>query len=407
MFGFNEILTLHNPEHQDMKSHDRLLTFTFVNACIANFFVGFSFHMLAPTLPFYLVEHFHANTGITGLIISSYSVAALFTRPFAGYFADSMPRKNLYILSFLFFVSLYVGYPFVASLAAIVLLRMLHGIAWGLTGTSGNTLAIDIMPVSRRGEGIGYFGMMLNLAMATGPLVGLFLYEYYSFSHIFYGSLIAGSIGFAAALFIKAPENIKITETPLTLDRLLLIKGIPMGINLLFVATTYGMVVSFAAMYGKSMHIANTGMFFTLFALGIGFSRIFSGKLIDNGKLHTVNFRGISLLSASFFVFAFGRNAIFFFTSALFMGIGFGVLFPAFQTLFLNIAPASHRGTANSTYFLSFDLGIGTGMVLAGNIANRYNFSKAFLFAAILNIAAVTYYALISRKCYDRNRVIF
>jgi predicted MFS family arabinose efflux permease len=362
--------------------------------------------MLLSILPFYLIERFHTNKALTGLVLSCYVMFAIMVRPFSGYMVDSLPRKRLYILSVTCFVALYLGYLFAAVLSVIVIARMLHGVAWGMVTTSANTLAIDIMPSDRRGEGIGYFGMTLNLSMATGPLAGLFLYEYYSYDLIFYITIISGMFGVIAALFIKAPKKIKVAKRPVSLDRFIMVNGIPIAINLVSVAVSYGMILSFAAMYGKEMNISNTGMFFTLYALGIGGARVIGGKLTDRSLIHELSLAGMILLSASFVLLTFARTGWAYFSSALFIGIGFGILIPAFQTMFVNMAHHNQRGTATSMYLTSFDLGIGIGMIAAGKIAAMYSFSTAFGCGALINITAVFYYWCISKGNYNRNKLV-
>jgi predicted MFS family arabinose efflux permease len=283
---------------------------------------------------------------------------------------------------------------------------MLHGIAWGMVTVSANTLAIDIMPPIRRGEGVGYFGMTLNLSMAAGPVVGLFLYEYYSFESIFYVTIVSGVAGLIVALFIKAPRKPRTIQRPISLDRFIMTKGIPVAINLVSVAVSYGMIISFAAMYGKEMNISNAGMFFTLYALGIGGARVIGGKLTDRNLIHELSLAGMILLSASFILLTFARTGLTYFSSALFIGIGFGILIPAFQTMFINMAHHNQRGTATSMYLTSFDLGIGLGMIAAGKIASMCNLSTAFGCSALINLAAVFYYWGISKKSYNRNRLV-
>jgi len=367
--------------------------------------MSFSYYMLTATLPFYLTGRFNANKTITGIILSCYVISALAVRPFSGYMVDTFPRKKLYILSFACFVALYFGYLLAAALTFVTIVRVLHGITWAAVTTSANTLSIDIMPPARRGEGIGWYGLTVNLAMAIGPVAGLFLYEYYPFELIFYAAIISGVFGISAAFFIKAPKMAKTLHQPVSLDRFIMIKGIPVAINLMLVTISYGMVISFAAMYGKELNIANTGFFFILLAIGIGGSRVFSGRLIDRGWIHWISFFGISMLTASFVLFTFSRTGLLYFASALLIGLGFGILIPAFMTMFVGMARHSQLGTANSMYFTSFDLGIGVGMIAAGKIAAVYNFSAAFGFSALLNMLSLFYYWAVSKESYNKNRL--
>lgn len=384
----------------------RLWTSQFIYSWLANFLMGFSFYLLMAILPFYLVKHYHAGEAMIGVIMSVYIVAALMTRPFSGYLVDSFSRKPVYLLSYFFFIALFAGYMVAGSVILMIILRFLHGITWGLCATSGNTLAIDIMPASRRGEGLGYFGLSNNLAMAAGPMVGLFLYAQSSFHAIFVIALVTGAIGFAMVALIKAPPKLKIVhEQTLSLDRFILVKGIPTGINLIMIAVSWGMLLSFAAMYGKDMGVKGTGVFFTLLALGIAVSRIFAGRYVDRGQLHEVALAGITILGIGFLFFALWANPWVYMISACVIGAGFGIIFPSFQTNFISLAPHNKRGTANATYLTSFDIGVGIGMIISGKTAEAFSLSAAFTIGALFIFAALLFYVKVSRSFFDKNRL--
>ena len=149
---------------------DRLWTRDYIFVCIAAFMMSFSFFILVPTLPLYLAETFHIGKSLVGVVLSCYVIAVLCVRPLTGYVADTFPRKSVYIIAYATFVATFLGYFVVtASLAMFILLRILHGFSFGMLTTAGNTLLIDVMPSSRRGEGLGYYGVTNNLAMAFGP----------------------------------------------------------------------------------------------------------------------------------------------------------------------------------------------------------------------------------------------
>jgi len=383
-----------------------LWSLNFIYSCAANFMMNFAFYLIMPVLPFFIVENFSAEKAVVGLVLSSYVIATLITRPVSGFLLDSYSRKKIYILSFIFFASLFFGYLVSLSILILVIVRILHGLTWGIIATAGSTIAIDIIPSERRWEGIGYYGLTANLAMALGPLAGTYLHNHYTFTHIFYVSIISSFLGFAIALLIKAPVKIKKVHQALSLDRFILKRSIPVGINFALLALPYGTMLAFAVMYGKEINVEDTGMFFTFLALGVGGSRIFSGKLIDRGKIHFTTMMGIIILSMSYFLFSFSSSEFLYFTSAFLIGVGYGTIFPAFLYLFINMAHHNQRGTANSTYLTSFDLGIGLGMIMAGKISEISSLSTAFGFSALINTLAVIYYWRISKISYEKKKIV-
>jgi hypothetical protein len=395
---------------------DRLVTPGYCFILAANFLLYFGFWLLIPVLPFYLSEVFNAGNSTIGIILSCYTVAALCIRPFSGYFLDSFARKPLYLLAYFIFMTMFAGYIIAGSLTLFILFRIIHGVSFGMVTVGGNTVVIDIMPSSRRGEGLGYYGLSNNIAMAVGPMSGLFLHDAgMSYTTIFCCSLGSCIPGFICASLVKTPYKPPVRREPVSLDRFILLKGIPAGVSLLLLSIPYGMTTNYVAMYAKEIGIhATTGFFFTFMAVGMAISRIFSGRIVDRGKITQVISAGLYIVVFSFFllsacVYIIEWNSmacnIAFFAVALLLGIGFGIMFPAYNTLFVNLAPNSQRGTATSTYLTSWDVGIGIGMLTGGYIAEVSTFDKAYLFGACLTIVSMLYFNIKVTPHYHKNKL--
>lgn len=395
---------------------DKLVTSSYCFILAANFLLYFGFWLLIPVLPFYLSEVFSAGNSTIGIILSCYTVAALCIRPFSGYFLDSFARKPLYLMAYFIFMTMFAGYIIAGSLTLFIMFRIIQGVSFGMVTVGGNTVVIDIMPSSRRGEGLGYYGLSNNIAMAVGPMSGLFLHDAgMSFTTIFCCSLGSCMAGFVCASLVKTPYKPPVRREPISLDRFILLKGIPAGISLLLLSIPYGMTTNYVAMYAKQIGInATTGFFFTFMAIGMAISRIFSGKIVDRGKITQVISAGLYLVVFSFFllsacVYLIGWNnmvcTIVFFSVALLLGVGFGIMFPAYNTLFVNLAPNSQRGTATSTYLTSWDVGIGIGMLTGGYIAEVSTFDKAYLFGACLTIVSMLYFNGKVAPNYHKNKL--
>ena len=395
---------------------DKLVTKNYIEILAANFLLYFGFWLLIPVLPFYLSEIFNAGNSTIGIILSCYTVAALCIRPFSGYFLDSFARKPLYLLAYFIFMTMFAGYIIAGSLVLFILFRIIHGVSFGMVTVGGNTVVIDIMPSSRRGEGLGYYGLSNNIAMAVGPMSGLFLHDAgMSYTTIFCCSLGSCIAGFICASLVKTPYKPPVKREPISLDRFILLKGIPAGISLLLLSIPYGMTTNYVAMYAKEIGInATTGFFFTFMAVGMAISRIFSGKIVDKGKITQVISAGLYIVVFSFFllsacVYIIDWNSmacsIIFFAVALLLGVGFGIMFPAYNTLFVNLAPNNQRGTATSTYLTSWDVGIGIGMLTGGYIAEVSTFDKAYLFGACLTIISMLYFNGKVTPHYHKNKL--
>ena len=379
----------------------------FLLACSANFLMAFAFYLIATTMPFYITKSFQTTESMTGVIMASYISATLMIRPFSGFMVDRFSRKAVYLLSFAFFVLLFLGYMWAGVLTLFVLVRTLHGLTWGIVTTASSTIAIDIIPSQRRGEGVGYFGLTMTLAMSIGPFIGLYVYEHFPLEYNFYAAFAFGLLGLFLASCIKTPHKPIVINEPLSLDRFLLVKAIPIGFNLLLIALCYGMVFVFAPKYGiQELKLNNTGLLFLFMAVGMAISRLFAGKLLDKGHTHRLVICSMLLLSISYLVFGLATSGVGYFGAALFIGGSYGVLSPTFQTLFISMAPHSKRGTANSTYFTFYDLGIGVGMIVSGFLADYFHsFSKLFLVASVLCLLALAMYWGYSKNIFEKNKI--
>jgi MFS family permease len=375
---------------------EKLWTQSFISACIANFMLFFAFYLLVPVFPLYLIEEYDSTNSMVGLVLSSYTIAALLFRPFAGFILDMFYRRPLYLLAYLLFISSFFSYPLANAIGMFLFFRILHGFSFGFVTTAGNSLIVDIMPASRRGEGLGYFGVANNLAMSVGPMTGLLMHEVFSFDIIFYTAIAVGFIGFVFALMIKS-ENLtdNRNKQPIAFDRFFLFKGFNAGVSLLLMGIPYGMLVTYIAIYAKEIGINGAvGLFFSIMAVGLIASRLVGGKMVDKGKTNAVIGWGTLICVLGYFILAsltFIDNTIIiniaFYSLALILGLGYGLIFPAYNALFVNLAPNNRRATASSTYMTSWDIGIGIGLITGGMIADK---TGGFEFSYVAGSLAAT-----------------
>jgi MFS family permease len=384
---------------------DKLWTKSFVSACTGNFLLFFAFYLLIPIFPLYLIDTFDTSKSLVGIVLSSYTLAALLIRPLSGFLLDLFRRKPQYLIAFLVFVLTFIGYPLVATVNLFLLVRVMHGASFGYVTTAGNSLVVDILPPARRGEGLGFFGVANNLAMVIGPMTSLMMHEKgVEYHYIFYLSIVAGLLGFVFAALIKVEKtfepNIQRTKG---FDRFFLFKGFKAGVTLLLIGVPYGMFMTYLAIYGKELGIdAGLGLFFTLLAVGLVISRLFSGKMVDRGRLNKAIELGLIISVVGMFLLASLQRInlynhdlvhVLFFVIPVVLGFGYGLTFPAYNTLFVNLAPNNRRATASSTFMTSWDLGVGAGLVLGGRLADSTGgLPLAFLIGALMILFSYVYF---------------
>jgi MFS family permease len=379
--------------------------------------MSFSFFILVPTLPLYLADTFDIEKAMVGVVLSCYVVAVLCVRPLAGFVADAFPRKKVYIISYTIFVASFLGYfAITSSLVMFILLRVFHGFSFGMLTTAGNTIVIDVMPSSRRGEGLGYYGVTNNLAMAFGPMVGLFVISSGNYNLLSLTSLVTGTIGLILGSLVRAPrkEIVESAGIKLSADRFFLKEGIRACFAFFLLAMPYGMTTSYVALYAASSGITqNAGLFFTVMAAGLITSRLHSGKQVDRGYITETIRLGIiiaffgavgeSLLSSAA-GYSISLGYVTYFLAAFLFGYGYGTMFPAYNTLFINLAPNSRRATANATYLTGWDVGIGGGMLIGGYIA-EYDYAYCYILGAILIILALIFFVRVVTPHFHTHRL--
>lgn len=378
----------------------------FIQCCASYFLMNFAFYLLMPTIPVYLVEELSIDASKVGIVLSSYTLGLMLVRPFSGYLVDCISRKPLYLFAFLAFACMFTGYLFIASVVGVMLVRFIQGGFMGLTSVAGNTIAIDVIPSARRGEGMGFYGLTINLAMSLSPLVAVALYNNLGFHPVVLAGMGIAFLGVLSVSQIHYPKREAISRPPLSLDRFILTKALWAGLSYMFCAIPYGMIISFVVLYGKETGIENPGYFFIFMAVGVGTARLISGKLVDRGKIHQTAVSSLLLLTAAFTAFALFHTETVFFICAASIGIGFGISVPAFQMLFVNVAPHNMRGTATSTYLTSFDLGVGIGMLSAGFITSRFNLAGAYLAGAVACFLSLLVYLIFAKPTYEKDKLL-
>ena len=176
----------------------------------ANFMIFFSFMLVMPLLPLYMTEEFGAGKHTIGVVLSGYTVTALFARLFSGYIVDTFNRRTVLLLSYGLFACFFLGYLIGGSMILFAIVRTMHGAPFGTTTVANSTVAIDVLPSVRRAEGIGYYGLANNLGTAISPTIGLFLYEAVgNFQIIFLLSFFMAALGVFINYTVSFPEKTK------------------------------------------------------------------------------------------------------------------------------------------------------------------------------------------------------
>ena len=391
-----------------MQQRERLWNANYWRVMTANFSLFLAFYLLTPLLPLYLTETFGATKDMVGLVLSGYTITALLVRPFSGFLVDSFPRKRVLLVSLFLYFLCFGGYLAAGSLVLFAVVRTLHGAPFGASTVSNSTVAIDVLPSSRRTEGIGYYGLSNNLAMAIAPTIGIFLYKLTnSFEALFWLALIVACLGWLVDATVHLEDRSVVCKSKLSWDRFFLIQGWLLGLNMVAFGFSFGVLSNYLAIYGKQVLgiTGGTGTYFMLCSIGLILSRLQGGRALRKGRLTHNAGTGmvISLIGYTLFIAAPGWVG--YYGSALLIGLGNGHMWPAFQNMTINVAHNNQRGTANSTILISWDIGMGLGILVGGVVSELLGYAAAFWTVVLVNGAGVLCFFLATKAFFLRRNL--
>lgn len=287
--------------------------------------------------------------------------------------------------------------------------RTLHGLPFGASTVANSTVAIDVLPSSRRNEGIGYYGLSNNLAMAIAPSAGIWIYGMTgNFSLLFWISLAVALGGFVCSTSVKLPKRRRVEGKPkMSLDHFFLTRAWLLALNIMCFGLCWGVMSNYVAIYAKEVIgiTEGTGLFFALLSIGLFTSRLYGQKGLRKGRLAENAIEGAAISAVGFTLFAMVEQEWAFYLSAILVGLGNGRMYPAFLNMFVAMARHDQRGTANSSILTSWDIGMGIGILAGGVLVEYTGYASAFWFTAASQIAGLLLVVFFTRRFFLSRRL--
>jgi MFS family permease len=353
-----------------------LWTKDFILMSLSNLFLFFSFHLLTPILPIYIVE-MGGDKFAAGMVVGIFTISALVIRPFAGGALDVFDRKKVLYLGLFIFILTVISYEWMYIVSFILFARMIQGIGWGVATTTYATMVSDYIPSSRRAEGMGYFGLSINIGMAIGPLIGIWLMVEYGFTMVFIIAAVSILISILLSHFILYPQK-PIKKSGSEKVSIIEKKALLPAILVMMMTLAHGGILSSLTLFGKETGISNVGWFFLASALSMMVSRPTAGKIADKIGQNYVLAPGALALGLGLLILSYSSNVFVLMIAAIFYGTGYGGIQPTLQAWVITRVSPDRRGAATATYFSAFDLGIGAGALWVGFIAKWLSYAIIF-----------------------------
>jgi MFS family permease len=369
----------------------------FIFISVANFFLFVKYYALLVSLPSAAIRNYGATGMIAGLFTAVFLVAAIIIRPFTGPWIERWGKRFIMIISLLIFAVASFSYSFFDSVIPLLILRFIHGIGFGMATTITGTIIADIVPESRKGEGMGYFVMSSNLAMVLGPFIALTIFRAFDIYVLFW---IGAFFAFTALVFGVATRLEKEEKTTIMKKQPMFEKAaMPISLTVAFFALSYSTVLSFMAVFAAERGLgAESSFFFAVFAVVLILSRPFTGRWFDQYGANVVIFPAILLFGLGMLSLGLSQGAFLFFIAAGLIGVGWGTLFPCFQTLAIQSVEPKRRPVATATFLSTLDIGIGGGSLIVGALAGGMDLGMIYAFSSVYIFTGMAVYYWAQKK---------
>ncbi|MRX54469.1 MFS transporter [Bacillus idriensis] len=380
----------------------KLWTRDFLSISLSSFFLFLTFYYLLVTLPIYALHDLNGKPSQAGLIVTIFLLAAIVIRPFAGKWIERHGKRIVLISSLSIFALGSLLYYFTNTMNGLFLLRFFHGIGFGMATTAAGAIVADIIPETRRGEGMGYYAMSMNLAMVIGPFLGLTAMEEWGTAVRFGICIFTAFFSLFSGLIIKLPKAVKASSKVMPSAGNKGLKGLfePTAISIALVAglfaLVYASILSFVSVYAKEIGLIEAASyFFVVYAIVMLIARPFTGRWFDQYGANVIVYPAIICFAAGMVLLSMAETSFTFLLSAALIGLGWGTLFPSFQTIAIQSAEPKRRGLATATFLSIFDIGIGIGSFLVGVITTKIAFSSLYFFSSFFILGCLAVYYLL------------
>lgn len=370
-----------------------------------------TFYFLLVTMPVYVLNEMDGKESQAGLVTTVFLLSAIIIRPIAGRWIEKIGARMILLASLLIFSGVTLIYFSVDTIWALMLTRFVHGIGFGMATTATGSIVAAIIPDSRRGEGMGYFVLSSNLAMVAGPFLGLTTMQQWGVSTMLLMGTLSAFIGLMAGLLISVPEKQAKSQIEVqvkgsfSFKELFEFRAIPIAVTGAFFAIVYSSILSFVSIYAVEIGVGHVASyFFVVYAVVLLISRPTTGKWYDLYGANAIVYPAIILFAIGMFILGIANSASLFLVAAALTGLGWGTLFPSYQTIAITVAHPKRRPVATATFLSIYDIGIGLGSFLVGLAAAKVSLGTLYIFSSIYILIGVVIYYLLQGRRFSKER---
>jgi len=385
-------------------SKSKLWTKDFILIFVTMLFVSLVFYLLMTAMTTYAIEKFNASQSQAGLASGIFVIGGLIARLLAGKYMEVIGRKKLlYGSLFLFLIATLLYFP-ANNLGLLLLVRFIHGAAFGFATTAMPTAIMDIISIERRGEGISYFSLSMTMASAIGPFLGIFIMQHADFNMMFAVCTGFSVVSIIIMLFAQIPE-VRITKkqmdvmTEFTGKDFFEKSAIPISIIMLLMGIAFSGILTFFNSYAININLSTAAsFFFIVYATFILISRPFTGRLLDVKGDNIVIYPALLLFALGLVLLSRAESGFILLLAGALVGLGFGTIMSCAQAIAIKKMPQHRIGLATATFLFCLDVGVGTGPFLIGNIIPIVGFRGMYMIMAVAVFLSIFLYYFVHGK---------
>jgi len=387
----------------------RLWTKDFVRVTLSRMFSSLVFSLLTVTVAYYTMTVYSASINTAGVTVGLFIIAAVIGRLIIGPYTESIGRRRVLLAGSVFYFLTTLAYFLPVDIYGFMVIRILHGVAFGVVNNTMSVIATSYIPAERMGEGFGYFLLSSTLATAFGPFIGVSLIHNYDPHTIFIVCAVFSTLSLAFSLFINIEEielpreQRRVGRHGFKLSAFFESNSITMSVVVFLLTVCYLSVSSFLYSFGAELGLEPfVPWYFIVYAATMLFSRPLLGKLMDTRGENIVIYPAIGAFIFGLVLLVFCRSVLGLLLSSVFLGIGYGGILPCCQAIVIKSIPAYRVGVATSTYYAFLDGGTGLGPMVMGALIPLVGFSGMYYVDIVIVIGTGTLYHFMYGRRFDK-----
>ena len=380
-----------------------LFTRRFLSIWLFQFGTFFSAFQLLPVIPLRIID-LGGSKAEAGWFLGVYTFASAFAAPVTGTIADHLGRRRMLVTASLLFVVFSLAYGVVGWLPAVLAIAVAHGALWSAILSSAGAIMTDFIPLSRRTEGLAWWGLAPTAAISIAPAAGLFMFRL-GWTALCVEIAVLSAIAALWASRIPGGTRPKTVAAFPRASELYDWSVVLATLSLAVVAFGYGGITSYVALLSRERGIRPESLFFTVFALTVVVVRVFTSHLGDRFGPRVLLYPALAAMPPAFFLLAAADTRDLMIVAGILFGIGMGASFPAFMTIVVGHTQEQRRARTFGSVIWAFDAGIGLGSIVIGAIGQRKGLAFAFYVAAAISCLSIPIFQLTSHRLGDGTAV--